>query len=46
VTVTQDQLRIVSAEGEAPPLRIVVEGVEFELITGGEQKFSLPRAGA
>lgn len=46
VTVTQDDLRIVSAEGEAAPIRIVVEGVEFELATGEERTFSLPRTDA
>lgn len=42
VTVAQDELRIVSAEGEAAPVRIVVEGTEFELATGEERSFSLP----
>jgi len=45
VTVSQDELRIVSAEGEAAPIRIVVEGIEFELATGEERRFSLLRAG-
>lgn len=42
VTVSQADLTIVSAEGEAAPIRIVVEGTEFELVTGEERKFSLP----
>lgn len=45
VTVAQDELRIISAEGEAAPIRIVVEGMEYELATGEERSFSLP-AGA
>ena len=42
MTVAQDELRIISAEGEAAPIRIVVEGTEFELATGEERRFSLP----
>lgn len=45
VTVAQDELRIISAEGEAAPIRIVVEGMEYALATGEERSFSLP-AGA
>lgn len=41
IAVTQDELRIISAEGEAPPIRVVVEGAEFELATGEERWFSL-----
>lgn len=45
VNVAQDELHIVSAEGEAAPIRLVVESMECELATGEERKFSL-RAGA
>ena len=38
VTVSQTDLTIVSTEGEAAPIRIVVEGTEFELVTGEEQE--------
>lgn len=42
VTVTQEELRIISAEGEAAPIRIVVEGMDHELATGDERSFRLP----
>lgn len=45
VTVAQNELRIVSAVGDAAPIRIVVEDMEYELATGEERSFSLP-AGA
>lgn len=41
VTVVQDELRITSAKGEAPPIRIVVDDVEFELATGDERIVAL-----
>ena len=41
VAVSQDELRITSAEGQAAPIRIVVEGVESELATGQERRFAL-----
>ncbi len=46
VTVTQDELRVLSAQGDAAPIRIVVEGMEYELATGQERSFSLPAEGA
>lgn len=42
VTVTQEELRIVSAEGDAAPIDIVVEGMEYALATGEARSFSLP----
>ncbi|WP_448809693.1 glycoside hydrolase family 65 protein [Agromyces bauzanensis] len=41
VTMSQDELRITSAEGDAAPIRLVVEGVETELATGEERRFAL-----
>lgn len=41
ITVTQDVLRIASAEGEAAPIRIVVEGTRYELATGEVRTFPL-----
>jgi trehalose/maltose hydrolase-like predicted phosphorylase len=41
VTMSQDELRIMSAEGRAAPIRVVVEGVESELATGEERRFAL-----
>ena len=41
VSVSQDQLRITSAEGQAAPIRVVVDGIESELATGQERRFAL-----
>lgn len=41
VTLSQAELHITSAEGRAAPIRIVVEGVESELATGQERRFTL-----
>ncbi|KRE25006.1 glycoside hydrolase family 65 protein [Agromyces sp. Soil535] len=41
VTLSQSELRIVSAEGRANAIRLVVEGVEFELGSGEERRFTL-----
>jgi trehalose/maltose hydrolase-like predicted phosphorylase len=41
VTVTRNDLRIVSAVGVADPIRIVVEGEQAELVTGAEKHFAL-----
>ncbi|MFK4806252.1 glycosyl hydrolase family 65 protein [Microbacterium sp. ZW CA_36] len=46
VTVTQAELHIVSVEGHAAPVRIVVEGTEFEIGPGEERIFPLLRADA
>ncbi|WP_349428311.1 glycosyl hydrolase family 65 protein [Microbacterium sp. LWS13-1.2] len=46
VTVTQAELHIVSVEGRAAPVRIVVEGTEFEIGPGEERTFPLLRADA
>lgn len=41
IAVTQHELRIVSAAGDAAPIRIVVEGSQYELATGEKQIFAL-----
>jgi len=41
IVVTQDVLRIASAEGVAAPIRIVVEGTEHELATGESRTFPI-----
>ena len=46
VAVSQHQLRITAAEGDAAPIRIVVDGEEYELATGQEMWFPLSRTGA
>ena len=41
VTLSQDELRITTAQGRAAPIRVVVEGDEVELGTGEERRFAL-----
>jgi trehalose/maltose hydrolase-like predicted phosphorylase len=43
VTVTQAQLHLLSVEGQAAPIRIVVDGTEFEIAPGEERTFALLR---
>lgn len=45
VTVSQDELHIISAVGEAAAIRIVVDGTEIEFSTGEERRFPLLRGG-
>ena len=43
VTVTRAQLHLISVEGQAAPIRIVVDGTEFEIAPGEERTFALLR---
>ena len=46
VTVTQSALHIISVEGHAAPIRIVVEGTEFDMAPGEQRTFALLSADA